>query len=283
MIVKLLTRHSPSYASLIDYIMKESKSNNGSPQIFTHNIRSKDKNGWVKEFIKNESFRQYPRKNQVYLYHEIISFSNKELKSAIAKDMLNDIALKYFSFRGREGMYVGAVHSDKDHVHIHFCTSGVKYRTGKAFRLSRDELHNAKVRLQEYQVKRYPELTKSICAHGKGKEYLTNSEWQQKNRNKRVLLKEELKEMVKSCFTKAKTQNHFLFLLRDAGLHHYERNGVATGITYENLKFRFSRFDLTKDKLNTLPLERTEEDRALQAIREIRDRNREISKSRELI
>lgn len=132
MIVKVLARHNPTYGQLIDYLTKEGKGRDGKPIVMTHNFKGSTKVKWVKEFMENESFRQHVRKDQIYIYHEIISLSSKENKEMINQKILEDLAEQYINLRGKEGMYIAAFHEDKEHCHIHFAVSGVKYRTGQA-------------------------------------------------------------------------------------------------------------------------------------------------------
>ena len=266
MIVKILTRHSPSYASLIKYILKEGK---GS-EVITHNLRSDNQEGYVKEFLENEALRKHQRTGSVYMYHEIISLSAKEDNTKITDSMLKNLAQKYISLRGKNGIYVGAVHRDEDHIHIHFCSGGTEFRTGKAFRLSKQKLQNLKIKFQEYHQKKFPELTKSTANHGAGKEYVKNKEWQLQHRDERKSVKEQICQTVTDCFAKAKSQKEFLESLRGNGLHYYERNGIPTGIE-SGIKIRFSRLGITKEQFNGLPIDRTEEDKALQVIAKLRE------------
>ncbi len=276
MIIKVLTHSNPNYTSMIRYIMNDTKSKDGTPNIHTHNIRGTVQEEWVQEFIENESFRQYPRSNQTYLYHELVSISAHENHNIITKEMLDDLAQKYISLRGHEGMYIGAVHAEgKQHVHFHFCVSGVEYRTGKAFRLSKQKLYQLKKDFQEYHKEKYPELSHSLCDHGKGKSYVTDREWQAKNRSERTLLKTEVEAIVKTSFEKARTQHEFLEGLRNEGLHHYERSGKANGIIYNDMKFRFSRFDIDIQKLDSI---NKEEEKALADIQSLREKSKSYDK-----
>src|SRR6185437_3308980 len=207
MIVKILTRHSPSYSSLIKYILQERKSS----QVITHNIRSKTQDDIVKEFIENEALRKYPRKGNIMMYHEIVSLSANEDKTKITDAMLNDLARQYISLRGRTGIYVGAVHRDKEHIHLHFCSGGTEFRTGKSFRLSKSELNNLKVSFQNYHLKKYPgELTMSTVQHGQKSSYRTNKDWQLEHQAERKSVKEQITKTIIECFAKAKTQKDFL-------------------------------------------------------------------------
>src|SRR5690606_18650015 len=107
----------------------------------------------------------------IYLYHEILSLSSKENREEITNEILQDLLNQYVSLRGKDGMYIAAIHQDKDHAHIHVATSGVKYRTGLAHRLAHQDLHQLKVTMQEYHKDKYPFLSFSNPDHGKRKVY----------------------------------------------------------------------------------------------------------------
>jgi len=263
-IVKILARHSPSYRSLIQYILNEAKLDKA--EVYTHNLRSDTVDGYVQEFIENEAFRQQSRSDQIYLFHEIISFSAYEDNAIITKEMIDDLVHEYIRLRGETGVIIGAVHRDKEHVHVHFCTSGLHFRTGKSFGLSKAKLHELKVSFQEYHKQKYPELTESLPEHGKGERYQSHAQWHASQR-------EQIIDTVNRCFAQATSQQDFLALLRGQGLHHYERSGKPTGIEYEGLKFRFSRL-LPDKQFESLLIERSEEDRALAEIQAVRERQR---------
>jgi len=264
-IIKILSRHNPTYRSLLRYILNESK--NEKPQIFTHNIRTNNIEGYIKEFIQNESLRKNNRSDQVYLYHEIISFNASENKAKITPEMLNDIAQYYFKNRG-EGVSVGAVHrKGNEHIHIHFCTSALQYRTGKSMRISKPELHKLKVSLQEYHKQKYPEISNSFPNHGSGKPYQKNYSFQKEKRNS---IKEKISDIIKSCFEKAGSQKEFLQSLMGQNIFHYERNGKITGVEYEDMKFRFSSLGIDNEQLEALPKDLSEEKKVLKQIQKIR-------------
>jgi len=261
-IIKVLSRHSPTYSGLINYILNESKVD--KDEIYTHNLRSVDVTGYVREFMENEAFRRQPRSDQIYLFHEIISFHAQETDAVITKDMIDDLVQTYIELRGNTGVMLGAVHRDKEHIHIHFCSSGLHYRTGKSFGLSKAQLHQVKVQFQEYHKARYTELAMSAPKHGRGEQSLSHAEWHRRQR-------QQFNDVVRECFSQARSQQHFLELLRDNNLPHYERSGKPTGIEYDGGKFRFSR--LLEDKqFDSLPVERGAEEQALAEIRAIRQR-----------
>lgn len=254
MIVKVLSRHSPTYGSLIDYILKESKSKDIESQVFTHNVRSDNHKQWEQEFKENESFRLHSRSDQILMYHEILSFSSKENATALSKVVLQDIGLKYIELRGKDGMMVGAVHHDKEHVHIHFMSSGLRFRTGKANRISRTKLQQVKVELQKYHLEKYPELTKSTCEHGANKPYYNQKEYMALKRDERSLHKVNIEKMVQQFFASSRSQVEFLEKLEEAGLNQYERKGQAQGVVSpDGMKFRFSRLGISQQQIRSLP------------------------------
>lgn len=272
-IVKILTRSTPSYGSLIDYLQKEGKGRGGTrPEIITHNFRGTTRDEWLQEFKENEAWRQRPRSNQIYLYHEIISFHHKDA-ATITRDMLEAMTEEYINLRGPDGMYLCAIHDFEDkQPHVHCAVSGVKFKTGMAHRLTKETLRELKVNLQEFQKDRWEkEMSHSLPNHGAGREYQTDAEYfLQKRKNERTNAKETLQRQVAEIYKEAKSQADYLQRLQNAGFLYYERNGVPTGIMLEDsdLKFRFSRLETP---LEELPVERSEEERVLEEIRAIRE------------
>jgi hypothetical protein len=148
--------------------------------------------------------------------------------------------------------------------------SALKFRTGTSFRLSKTQLRELKVSLQEYHKQKYPEISKSFPKHGNGKAYVKNSQWYALQREQRNLLKDQINDKVRSCFEKAASQKEFLELLREENLHHYERGGKPYGIEFEDTHFRFSGL-LEPEQLESLPVDLSDEDKALAEISSIRE------------
>jgi len=265
-IVKILARHSPTYKSLISYILNEAKIDRA--QVYTQNLRSDNVDGHVQEFILNESFRARMRSDSVFMTHEIWSINKRELTEHITPAMLDDLAYKYMELRGNTGVMIGAIHQDTAHIHCHFAVSALNYRTGTSFGLNKAQLHELKTNFQEYHRTKYPELSKSFPEHGKGGCALHPAQWH-------ILKRADIIAQVRACFLLASSQQDFLARLRDMGLHHYERNGKVTGIEYDGQKFRFTRL-LEGQQFADLPVERSEEEQTLEAIRTLRARQQEL-------
>ena len=271
MIVKILSRHSPSYAGLIRYILKEGKGGeNERPEPYLHNFRGHTEKEWVRELCINEAFRKQQRKGQVYFYHTILSFNGLD-SNKITKGMLQDITKKFIELRGKDAMYIAAQHRDREHTHIHLLVSGLSYRTGKASRITRKELQELKITLQSYQQEKYPELENSVPNHGAGREYLSQKEYGAKSKNSKRYLKAELSQKVNDALIQANSQQHFLELLQEGGLYHYERGGQVYGITVNDRNYRFSSLGVDIEKLKTMKQDLSEEETALEEIQQIRE------------
>lgn len=268
-IVKILSRHSPTYATLVRYVLQYAGNEvkTRGTIVYTQNLRSDSVDGYIREFIENEAFRRTRRKDSISLYHEIISFNSIEKRHIFTQGVIEDLAHEYMRLRGDKAVILAYPHFDQSHIHLHFCVSALQYRTGISAGLSKQKLQELKLAFQHYHKEHYPELTKSEPQHGRGGAYLTHGQWHAKR-------SDEIAHIIQQCFDMATTQNDFLASLRDAGLHHYERNGIPTGIAYKGAKFRFSRL-LGERELDSLPIDRSEEERALAEIRVIRKRQLE--------
>jgi hypothetical protein len=238
-----------------------------------------DVNGLTKEFLENESYRKYTRSDQIFLNHEILSFSSRD-SPKITTGVLKDIMDKYVSLRGSQGVYLGAIHQDTEHIHLHIAVSGLAYRTGRSFYLPKNKLNELKRELQDYQIEKYPELKYSLPKHGTNKEYLTDREWRASEKEGRKFTKEKISTILLSAFENAKTQNEFLSILTKQNLHYYERNGVATGIILDETKFRFTRLGIEIEKLKSLPVDMKEERRVLNEIQALRQSRNEKSNNK---
>ena len=166
---------------------------------------------------------------------------------------MEDMADEYIRQRNPNGIYVAVPHFDKDHYHIHICASGVEYKTWKSFRLSKTDFQKLKKEIQNYQIQKFPELSKSIVTHGKkGKSFLTEKEYQLKLRTGRETIKEHVMAMLISSYKKANSRDTFFEVLNECNLKTYERNGQTTGVVFNGHKFRFNRIGFTEEKFNNL-------------------------------
>ena len=224
----------------------------GKSFVITHNLKGNTIKEWEKQFKGNELYRQYKRKDNTRLFHEILSW-HKDDSENITLAKLEEMTREYIRQRNPNGMYVAVPHYDKDHFHVHICASGVEYKTGKSLRLAKTELQKLKAGIQKFQMDRFPELSKSIVDYQKkGKSFSSDKEYQFKLRTGRQTDKEKILAILEGCFKKSVSKNTFFELLKQRGLKTYDRSGRTTGILYNNQKFRLGRLGFSDDRFTTL-------------------------------
>lgn len=192
---------------------------------------------------------------------------------------------QYVSLRGENSLYVGAVHRDREHIHMHVVMSGVQYLTGKSNRISRQQFQEVKVAMQEYQMTKYPELKNSLPEHNKARNLSNREQASEKNINaERTSDKNTLLELLETTYSNSNSVEHFLNQISLLGHKPYYRNGRLQGIKYNNeRKFRFKPLGYDTEKLEGLNRKAKEEERSLDEIANLRSRGlkREISKDNE--
>lgn len=255
MIVKSLSRKSKTWEQLLNYMMHDKdryKDERGESFVLQHNVTGKTIKSWNKQYEKNEEKRLYQRSNSVTMYHEILSWSNKDTKN-MTLDKMKDMASKYMELRSENAMFVAVPHQDKTHWHVHFCISGTQIETGLASRVSREEFKNIKKEIQQYQIEKYPELSNSIVNHDgtKKKEIINEKEYQLTKRTKQPSEKERTKELLTTLYKQSNSKEDFYKRIQDNGLKTYERGGKKYGIEGDR-KMRFSTLGFDDKKIDTL-------------------------------
>lgn len=264
MIIKFLSRKSNSKQLLeyiLRYIVDDNKltkndltinDSNVRPNkfIIRHNVRARSIKGFLREFNENESYRIVHRKDSVQVFHTIVSFSNKD-KELINDKLLKDIANKFIEERGSNILHVGSKHEDKEHIHMHICSSGTQLN-GRSARISNQKFKSIKLSLDRYQRENYPFLVNSRPEHGKSKrlakEALLESFKTNRQSNKAALL-EKLEEVSSNAISK----EDFLSQIRNLGHEPYFRTGKLQGVLFEGkVKYRFSRLGFDQERLERI-------------------------------
>ena len=255
MIIKVKSFKKPDFQKLLEYLMSDENrlyDKEDRSFIITHNLKGRKIEKWVTQFKENEIFRKRKRKDSVILTHEIISF-HKDDSENITVEKLREIAKEYIQRRNLKGMYVAVPHFDKEHYHIHICASGVEHRFGKSLRMSKAGFQKLKKDIQNYQIEHYPELSNSLVAHDKKRKgRITEKEYQQKLRTGRATKKEQILEILESCFKASSSKNDFYEKLKDQGLGIYQRSGKTTGVVLDEIKFRFNRLGFPNERMEDL-------------------------------
>lgn len=221
--------------------------------VIKHNIRGESVEEWVKQYQQNETYRKLRRPDSVILSHEILSWHRDDTQN-ISIEKLEVMAREYIKLRNHNGMAIAVSHSDKQHLHIHFCFSGLEYHTGKSLRMSKGEFTKLKQDIQNFQREKFPELTHSLVEHEKKAPALSDREYQIKRRTGRATDKEQVLRILKDCYHRAISKEDFFEMVEESGLKVYSRGGNITGVIYANRKFRFKRIGVGVEILEGLQI-----------------------------
>lgn len=267
-VIKSITRKTKSWGQLLAYMLRD-KSKSDSFVLKQH-IEGTTIPAWEKAFSANEANRLYNRSNNVMLYHEVVSWSVKDIKQ-MSDEKLKDLASKYLEFRNENALAIAVPHYNKTHYHVHFCISGVEIDTGKSLRISKEAFKEVKRRLEQYQLEKYPELSKSVIDHATpSKSRLKQRENELIKRTHKPSERQRTKEQLEECYKNALSSQDFMRRVSEAGMQVYERNGKVTGIDGTR-NMRFSTLGFDQDKLIELDTRLSLRDE-LQEIRCMSDR-----------
>lgn len=246
MIIKSKSRHRGTWRQLLNYMEQGSDERS---MLITHNVRGNTVEEWVEEFREAEAGRVNERKGSVVLYHELVSFHDED-SQAITRETLDNLALQYINLRAEKGLVVAMSHHDRDHVHVHFCISGVEHSTGKSMRMSQSHFTAVKRSMQTYQQQRYPELVNSIADHGrKARAVRNDQEYLMKQRTGRPSKREDLSAQLRSLFDQSRSLERFSGKLKEKGMELYLRNGRPQGVLADGVKYRLSTLGITKEEV----------------------------------
>lgn len=244
MIIKSKSRRRATWRQLLNYM------DDGTDErslVLTHNVRGGSVEAWIGEFLEAEEARLTRRTDSVVLYHEVMSFHDEDTH-AITQEKLEDLTLQYVNLRAEKGLVVAMSHHDRDHVHVHFCISGVEHSTGKSMRMSQSQFTAVKRSMQAYQQQRYPEIAKSIADHGrKARQVRSEPEYLMKQRTGQPSKREELAEQLRALFNKSGSLERFGQALKEQGMELYLRNGRPQGVLADRVKYRLRSIGISKE------------------------------------
>lgn len=197
------------------------------------------------------------RKNGVYLFHEILSFSSKD-KEKLNESIMFDLASRYLNMRAGRSLGYAKAHFDTENPHIHILISANLLRSSKKLRLSQGQFQQVKKELEKYQKKRYPELENSIVfGKERGKEHSIQGakEGERKRRLKKQgekdnSQKKQVYDAVLSCIGSSYSENQFHKNLQEAGFDFYVR-GKTAGVQEKSSgrKYRLKTLELNQEYL----------------------------------
>lgn len=130
----------------------------------------------IGQFEDNAKLLKF-RKNQNYLYHEILSLpeiEDKTLDIKTQKRMLEDLAYNYIEKRCTNNLVYGVIHEDKGHLHAHLMISSNELGKNINLRLERAKFNEIRKEVEIYKEQKFKVL---------GRRKLYNREYK-KNRQK---------------------------------------------------------------------------------------------------
>lgn len=210
-------------------------------------------------FEKQEAKRKNRRKNNIVIYHDILSFHASDSHKLMPEN-LREIAKRYSEMR-EYALSVSIAHTDTDHVHIHHLSSGYGINH-VATRVSRQVFKQKKLELETYSRKRM-RLVHSNVNHQKELNLKLSRIQQEIHRNGRLSEKERLGQTIQKIARGCHSLQEFINALKQQNIKHYFRGGKLYGIWNEKhtKKYRFSGLGIDPYTLNpkqSKKLDRTE-------------------------
>ncbi|MDX2469628.1 MAG: hypothetical protein QNL04_03510 [SAR324 cluster bacterium] len=120
--------------------------------------------------VNNESYVTTKRKGRVRFYHEVLAIHPGD-QCENPEVTMKEFAYEYLNRRCPEGLAYFKLHlgDGKKPHHIHFLISGNKLASSRAMTLKKAVYARVKIEMQQYQMKKYPEMKHSIVnLDGKG-------------------------------------------------------------------------------------------------------------------
>lgn len=219
MIIKSLSRATKSFEGLYNYLTRDK---NSILNTFNLYATPQQKEALIKEFLDNATHLK-KAKGKNYLYHEIISLNPNNLPLQEQQHILTDLVSKYISLRAENHLTFTALHTDKDHLHIHLMISANELEGNKRVRLSKKEFSTIQKELEQYLNTTYPQL-------GKTTHY--NKDLTQ-IKSKKELLKSTLDDL----FNNSHSKEDFKTSAQHLKLEFYTR-GKTIGVISEGKKYR---------------------------------------------
>jgi len=224
MIIKSLSRKSPSFGQLASYMSSEKS--DARFDLYRHCYAQRP-DAVAAEFFEN-SRHLAKRKNGNALYHEILSISVDEgADLARHKEALRDIVDLYVEARCPEAMVYGCLHQDHSHnLHYHLMISANAKGEAKRQYLTRAQFDRVKRELETHVLKHYPELKQAqVMSAARDGETMTMSRkaGEVQRRLGQLPKREEVRETLRAAMNETSSMNNFHFYLEERGYRFYVR------------------------------------------------------------
>lgn len=202
-----------------------------------------------RQFIENDKQRIHKRVGETKFYHSIISFSKLD---RLTNEQLLSVVKQFTKLRFPNSIVVATNHSDKEHQHIHLIGSNVEYGIHTTNYLTKQQFKSIKIAMEQFQDRELG-LQHSRIDHSKKKDQSILKDAQyQLNLKGKLTEKQELKLILDTAFSKAKSEVDFYDKLKESGLELYFR-GNQPGIMAKR-KYRLKSLGFSLDRIQTLNL-----------------------------
>jgi len=227
MIIKSMSRKTPSYSQLLNYI------NHGRPDgdayYFSHGFYTENHKEIVQEYLNNFKLVKQAQ-NTNALYHEILSLKKQDgLSVARQREILQDLIYQYTQVRANDCLVYGAIHEEDNHIHTHLMISANEIGANKNKRLSKGQFEIIKAKLTEYTFIKYPELerveAKKRTRQGRRSKQV-DREVHYKKRTGQPADREQVRERLLRVFEDAGDSVRFIQVLEAERLSVYQRGNT---------------------------------------------------------
>lgn len=266
MIVKTLSRKS-GMNQLLRYVLSPDKSvgKDNRMVLVRRNIRGKTLKAYEKEFTAHQKLRVHKRVDMNVGYHTILSLHTSDT-SKVTDQMLRDLSSKYMALKGSGNLYLAVAHFNTQTVHVHIIESGNDFK-GKANSIRKNQFEKLKNDLENYQQKRFPELTQSLPITQPNEKKQQSENY----KNRRTLEIERVTQLLGQLYPTCHSVKEFIEKIEEKYPVYY-RNGFPQGILCDR-KIRFSTCGITKENLKHLQDIEDKETQLISEFRTIANRN----------
>jgi len=269
-----MSRKSPSFAQLIDYITKGQidERYNVFQNLYQRNY---DK---LKAEFEHNGQRLPSRKNGVYLYHEVLSITRaKGISEKRQKGIFCQLASLYAQDRAGENLVFGGMHDDKSHnLHYHFVISANRVEDSRRLRMSKAEFSQFKKNFEAYVLEQYPELEQAKIIQSEAKAKLSKQGGELKRRTGKLPERERVTSLLKNVFENSFSHADFIRRLDAEGFNFYIR-GKNPGVEDKKTgrKYRLRTLGLLEhlEALDDMGLEQAKTDLGIKKKKQTQNKN----------
>jgi len=240
MIIRSLSRKSPSFRQLLHYMNRD----DSLPYFISWNLN-----------LSNH--RDYERVlSQFYENAQLLKPGKKSMKlqSGVSLDRqmkaLHDVSQKYIQVRGTNLLSYGRMHLDEKSVHMHVMFSANELNKANRHRLSQAQFAMIQRQCEQYLRQAYPDLKQAVLYDRERTQKPNRSrqrEYEYTKRTGKKTRKQEVKEKLQELFGQER-KGTLSERLRQHEFELYQR-GKHYGVIHKGMKYRLGTLGLAEEFL----------------------------------